>query len=80
MMPNRLNIVKEFVKHRKSPEKAWMDSFFEITYYFQEWIGGLEVNTFEKVRDLVSTDQVKKQVPYEIREHFLDEWEKLISP
>lgn len=71
---------KKFVTHQKSPEKSWRDFTYEVTNYFQEWINGLEVKEFETLKDLIITDQIKRRVPYDVREHFVDEWVKIISP
>ncbi|GFW45804.1 retrovirus-related Pol polyprotein from transposon opus [Trichonephila clavipes] len=35
---------------------------------------------FEDLKDLLITDQMKKKVPSEVREHFLDDWAKIKTP
>ncbi|GFW71824.1 retrovirus-related Pol polyprotein from transposon 412 [Trichonephila clavipes] len=36
--------------------------------------------TFDQLRELIIADQIKKSAPYELREHFLDEWSTINSP
>jgi hypothetical protein len=71
---------KKFVQHQRSAEKSWKDFAFEMTNYFQEWITGLEVKDFDGLKNLMITDQIKRRVPPEVRDHFLDDWTKLKSP
>ncbi|GFU57520.1 retrovirus-related Pol polyprotein from transposon opus [Trichonephila clavipes] len=40
----------------------------------------MEVRDFKSLKDLIITDQLKKRVPGEIREHFVDEWAKFYEP
>ncbi|GFW02675.1 transposon Tf2-9 polyprotein [Trichonephila clavipes] len=69
-----------FISHRKSNERTWQDFFYEIQTYFDGWISGLNVETFDQLRELIIADQIKKSAPYELREHFLDEWSTINSP
>ncbi|GFX66677.1 retrovirus-related Pol polyprotein from transposon 17.6 [Trichonephila clavipes] len=69
-----------FISHRKSNERTWQDFFYEIQTYFDEWISGLNVETFDQLRELIIADQIKKNAPYEFQEHFLDEWCTISSP
>ncbi|GFV79579.1 hypothetical protein TNCV_2929631 [Trichonephila clavipes] len=63
-----------FISHRKSNERTWQDFFYEIQTYLDGWISGSNVETFDQLRELIIADQIKKSAPYELREHFLDEW------
>ncbi|GFY14892.1 retrovirus-related Pol polyprotein from transposon opus [Trichonephila clavipes] len=38
----------------------------------------MEVRDFKLLKDLIITDQLKKSVPGEIKEHFVDEWTKFV--
>ncbi|GFX68927.1 retrovirus-related Pol polyprotein from transposon 17.6 [Trichonephila clavipes] len=69
-----------FISHRKSNERTWQDFFYEIQTYFDGWISGSNVETFDQLRELIIADQIKKSTPYELREHFLDEWSTINSP
>ncbi|GFX52871.1 retrovirus-related Pol polyprotein from transposon opus [Trichonephila clavipes] len=40
----------------------------------------MEVRDFKSLKDLIITDQLKRRVPGEIREHFVDEWAKFYEP
>ncbi|GFS63117.1 transposon Tf2-6 polyprotein [Trichonephila clavipes] len=76
----RRNFVQLFISHRKSNERPWQDFFYEIQTYFDGWISGSNVETFDQLRELIIADQIKKSAPYELREHFLDEWSTINSP
>ncbi|GFT48381.1 SCAN box domain-containing protein [Trichonephila clavipes] len=68
-----------FYRHKKSAEKSWRNYAHELNSYFTEWIAELQVKTFEQLKDLLITEQLKYCVPAEVREHFLD-WIKLKTP
>ncbi|GBM08831.1 Transposon Tf2-9 polyprotein [Araneus ventricosus] len=48
--------------------------------YFDGWTSGLKVNTYDQLRELIIADQMKEKAPYDLREHFLDEWSTINSP
>ncbi|GFX92384.1 peptidase A2 domain-containing protein [Trichonephila clavipes] len=77
LSPEKLQL---FISHRKSNERTWQDFFYEIQTYFDGWISGSNVETFDQLRELIIADQIKKSAPYELREHFLDEWSTINSP
>ncbi|GFW97936.1 peptidase A2 domain-containing protein [Trichonephila clavipes] len=39
-----------FISHRKSNERTWQDFFYEIQTYFDGWISGSNVETFDQLR------------------------------
>ncbi|GFY22446.1 SCAN box domain-containing protein [Trichonephila clavipes] len=69
-----------FYRHQKSAEKSWRNYAHELNSYFTEWIAELQVKTFEQLKDLLITEELKYRVPAEVREHFLDDWIKLKTP
>ncbi|GFS69125.1 SCAN box domain-containing protein [Trichonephila clavipes] len=69
-----------FYRHKKSAEKSWRNYAHELNSYFTEWIAELQVKTFEQLKDLIITEQLKYRVTAEVREHFLDDWIKLKTP
>ncbi|GFU40121.1 SCAN box domain-containing protein [Trichonephila clavipes] len=69
-----------FYRHQKSAEKSWRNYAHELNSYFTEWIAELQVKTFEQLKDLLITEQLKYRVPAEVKEHFLDDWIKLKTP
>ncbi|GFS79235.1 transposon Ty3-I Gag-Pol polyprotein [Trichonephila clavipes] len=69
-----------FISHRKSNERTLARFFYEIQTYFDGWISGSNVETLDQLRELIIADQIKKSAPYELREHFLDEWSTINSP
>ncbi|GFY11736.1 retrovirus-related Pol polyprotein from transposon 17.6 [Trichonephila clavipes] len=69
-------------KIRPTPEKSdstWKDFTFEITNYLDEWLIGLEINTFQDLKDLMVVDQLKKRANASMKDHFLDNWANLKS-
>ncbi|GFS51711.1 CCHC-type domain-containing protein [Trichonephila inaurata madagascariensis] len=71
---------QKFVKHQWNPVQSWRDFVFEITSYFEEWLGGLGINDFEGLKNLMITDQLKRRAPGDVREQFVDNWVKSIVP
>ncbi|GFT77086.1 retrovirus-related Pol polyprotein from transposon 17.6 [Trichonephila clavipes] len=65
-----------------TPEKSdstWKDFTFEITNFLDEWLIGLEINTFQDLKDLMVVDQLKKRANASMKDHFLDNWANLKS-
>ncbi|GFW30478.1 retrovirus-related Pol polyprotein from transposon 17.6 [Trichonephila clavipes] len=50
---------QKFVQHQKKSDSTWKDFTFEITNYLDEWLIGLEINTFQDLKDLMVVDQLK---------------------
>ncbi|GFU20109.1 uncharacterized protein TNCV_1192431 [Trichonephila clavipes] len=69
-----------FVFHQKAPERTWIDFYHELNTYFNGWIDGLKIDTFNKLSDLIITDQLKRKTPFEFKEYYLDEWANMNSP
>ncbi|GFU65389.1 uncharacterized protein TNCV_1492301 [Trichonephila clavipes] len=69
-----------FVTHQKAPERTWIDFYHELNTYFNGWIDGLKIDTFNKLSDLIITDELKRKTPFEFKEYYLDEWANMNSP
>ncbi|GFT62082.1 uncharacterized protein TNCV_3812411 [Trichonephila clavipes] len=69
-----------FLTHQKAPERTWIDFYHELNTYFNGWIDGLKIDTFNKLSDLIITDQLKRKTPFEFKEYYLDEWANMNSP
>ncbi|GFW04129.1 uncharacterized protein TNCV_2668941 [Trichonephila clavipes] len=69
-----------FVTHQKVSERTWIDFYHELNTYFNGWIDGLKIDTFNKLSDLIITDQLKRKTPFEFKEYYLDEWANMNSP
>ncbi|GFU00436.1 uncharacterized protein TNCV_4259341 [Trichonephila clavipes] len=69
-----------FVTHQKAPERTWIDFYHELNTYFNEWIDGLKIDTFDKLSDLFITVQLKRKTSFEFKEYYLDEWANMNSP
>ncbi|GFU43119.1 retrovirus-related Pol polyprotein from transposon 412 [Trichonephila clavipes] len=70
---------QKFVQHQKKSDSTWKDFTFEITNYLDEWLIGLEINTFQDLKDLMVVDQLKKRANASMKDHFLDNWANLKS-
>ena len=42
--------------HRNQQSANWQDFVFQLRNYFGEWIQGINVDNFEKVKELIITD------------------------
>ena len=69
-----------FSRHQKHDNSTWKDFYFELRNYFEGWLTELDINSFDKLKDLIIADQIKKKCPQEYRNHYLDGWEKLNDP
>ncbi|GFW17391.1 retrovirus-related Pol polyprotein from transposon 297 [Trichonephila clavipes] len=70
---------QKFVQHQKNSDSTWKDFTFEITNYLDEWLIGLEINTFQDLKDLMVVDQLKKRANASMKDHFLDNLANLKS-
>ncbi|GFU98953.1 retrovirus-related Pol polyprotein from transposon 17.6 [Trichonephila clavipes] len=70
---------QKFVQQQKKSDSTWKDFTFEITNYPDEWLIGLEINTFQDLKDLMVVDQLKKRANASMKDHFLDNWANLKS-
>ncbi|KAF8777108.1 hypothetical protein HNY73_014029 [Argiope bruennichi] len=68
-----------YSKRTKGPESCWTDFTYAIWNYFHGWITSLEIKTFDDLIYLMVTDQLKRRVPPEVQEHFLNEWTHVAS-
>ncbi|GBO04676.1 hypothetical protein AVEN_44787-1 [Araneus ventricosus] len=69
-----------FSQHRKTTDSTSKDFYFEVRTYLEGWLTELKIETFEQLKDLIITDQIKKKCPPEYRDHFIDDWLGIISP
>ncbi|GFW14494.1 retrovirus-related Pol polyprotein from transposon 17.6 [Trichonephila clavipes] len=70
---------QKFDQHQKKSDSTWKDFTFEIMDYLDEWLIGLEINTFQGLKDLMVVDQLKKRTNASMKDHFLDNWANLKS-
>ncbi|GFS82323.1 retrovirus-related Pol polyprotein from transposon 17.6 [Trichonephila clavipes] len=66
-------------QQQKKSDSTWKDFTFEITNYLDDWLIGLEINTFQDLKDLMVVDQLKKRANASMKDHFLDNWANLKS-
>ncbi|GFV51041.1 homeotic protein female sterile [Trichonephila clavipes] len=69
-----------FVTHQKNSDKTWRNFYQEVQTFFNGWIEGLDVKTFDKLRDLMIAGQMKKRAPVEFDERHLDELPSINCP
>ncbi|GBN66471.1 Retrovirus-related Pol polyprotein from transposon 412, partial [Araneus ventricosus] len=70
----------KFTQHQKKTGALWRELVFQLRNYLDGWLDGLEVRDFENLKNLMISDQIKRRVAGEVKEHFLDEWGKLVDP
>lgn len=64
----------KFNQHQRKPGALWKDLIFELRSYLDGWLEGVEVKDFEALKNLLIADQIKRCVPGEIKDHFIDVW------
>ncbi|GBM86755.1 hypothetical protein AVEN_198520-1 [Araneus ventricosus] len=67
-----LIIFERLAKQAEILENTWK--------FFNEWVNGVKADSFEKLSDLIITDQIKRKVSQEVKDHFIDDWSELNSP
>ncbi|GBL95801.1 hypothetical protein AVEN_723-1 [Araneus ventricosus] len=70
----------KFTQHQRKTGALWREFVFELRNYLDGWLDGLDVRDFENLKNLMISDQIKRRVAVEVKEHFLDEWGKLVDP
>ncbi|GFV80952.1 retrovirus-related Pol polyprotein from transposon opus [Trichonephila clavipes] len=70
---------EKFKRHCKSVENTWRDFGFELANYFNEWISGLKIYDFDRLKQLVIVEQMKEQVSRDIQQHFIDDWSRIVT-
>ncbi|GBM97168.1 hypothetical protein AVEN_153478-1 [Araneus ventricosus] len=66
--------------HNKNLGSTWKNFAYELRSSFNEWVNGVKADSFQKFSDLIITDQIKRKVSQEVKDHFIDDWSKLNSP
>ncbi|GBM21953.1 hypothetical protein AVEN_187951-1 [Araneus ventricosus] len=66
--------------HNKNLGSTWKNFAYELRSFFNEWVNGVEADSFEKLSDLIITDKIKRKVSQGVKDHFIDDWSKLNSP
>ena len=70
---------QRFVQNQRQLNSTWRDFAFELKTFLEEWITGLGITTFDELKELMITEQLKSRVPVEVRDHFIDDWCKIVS-
>ncbi|GFX05080.1 retrovirus-related Pol polyprotein from transposon 17.6 [Trichonephila clavipes] len=68
-----LVIFERQAKRASIEKKEWVGQLLD------EWLIGLEINTFQDLKDLMVVDQLKKCANASMKDHFLDNWANLKS-
>ncbi|GBO35736.1 hypothetical protein AVEN_234701-1 [Araneus ventricosus] len=75
MKPETFQI--KFKQHQRRQGALWKELAFELQNYFDGWIEGLNVKDFKELKELMIANQLKRRVPNEVNDHFLDEWGRI---
>ena len=70
---------QKFTRYQRKPKISWKDFSSELKNYFSELLAGIDISTFEDLKDLMVVDRLKKCAKLEIKKHFLDKWLKFKS-
>ncbi|XP_042896569.2 uncharacterized protein, partial [Parasteatoda tepidariorum] len=70
---------QKFIYHKKEQNVSWRDFAYELQHYFEEWITGIKIADFKSLKELMIVDQLKRKLPSEIRDHFIDDLHKIIE-
>lgn len=55
----------KIVTSQKLENKTWRDFVYDASNYFDQWLSRLEITMYEQLRDLIITDQFKREVSLE---------------
>ncbi|GBM25069.1 hypothetical protein AVEN_96652-1 [Araneus ventricosus] len=66
--------------HQKGVNPLRKDLVFELNSYFSCWLEGAEVDTFEKLKDLMIAGQITRRASSVIKAHFVDQWRQMNDP
>ncbi|GBO35399.1 hypothetical protein AVEN_112267-1 [Araneus ventricosus] len=77
LMPEKFR--QKIFMYNKNLGSTWKNFAYELRSFFNEWVNGVKADSFEKLSDLIITDQIKREVSQE-EGHFIDDWSKLNSP
>ncbi|GFV52143.1 retrovirus-related Pol polyprotein from transposon opus [Trichonephila clavipes] len=69
----------KFKRNCKSAENTWQEFGFELANYFNEWISGLKIYDFDRLKQLVIVEQMKEHVSKDIQQHFIDDWSRIVT-
>ncbi|GFQ78972.1 integrase_H2C2 domain-containing protein [Trichonephila clavata] len=65
----------KFESHQRRPGAMWADLVFELRSYLDNWLVGMRVDSFDALKELLVTEQIKKRAPSDLFDHFLDTWD-----
>ncbi|GBL98384.1 hypothetical protein AVEN_187723-1 [Araneus ventricosus] len=71
-------IRQKFFTHNKNVGSTWKN--FTWKKFFNERVNGVKAASFEKLSDLIISDQIKRKVSQDVKDPFIDDWYKLNSP
>lgn len=67
---------QKFFTHKRDSAASWKDFSFELSNFLDEWLKGLKILTYDDLKSVLIIDQIRKKLPSEIKEHFIDELPK----
>ncbi|GFU55629.1 retrovirus-related Pol polyprotein from transposon 412 [Nephila pilipes] len=65
-----------FESHQRRPGTLWSDLVFDFRSYLDNWLAGMKVDDFVRLKELMLTEQLKKRAPIELVDHFIDSWDE----
>ena len=64
----------KFEEHNRKFGSLWADLVYDLRSYLDHWLEALDVTEFEKLKELLILEQIKKRVDFETKMHFIDRW------
>lgn len=65
---------------QKPENKILRDIVYDASNYFDQWLTWLRIMTYDELRELIITDQLKRKVSPETKHHFIVVWNSIITP
>ncbi|GBO44554.1 hypothetical protein AVEN_163855-1 [Araneus ventricosus] len=78
-LPAQCREVQAALFSTQKSHRQYLERFLFRTY-FEGLLSELEISSFDKLKELIIADQIKKKCPPEYKNHYLDIWETLNDP
>jgi len=75
LSPEKFRVM--FYRLQRNSDERWEDMRYRLSTYLSEWLGGNNIITYDALKDMLIAEQMKRKVPNDVKEHFIDSWAKL---
>lgn len=77
---NPEELKSKFFGSVRQRDESWRSFAYDLSAYFDEWLNRLEVKTFQQLRDLMISNQMKYRIPPQVKTQFLSDWNTMNEP